>query len=179
LELRWYNKLRLEQIKSFIKRFASYIKGGLMGVRGQIIKKTMHAPLFLNKPVQYGSSFSRGIRVNLGNFTLLFISGTASLDKQGKSVHLRNFTAQARRTFDNLSALLRSEGANWDNVVQTRCYLKDMRHYNEFNRVRNAFYSKQRMKLLPASVCIGASLCRPELLVEIELIAIIKEKENS
>lgn len=144
----------------------------------KIIKKAIHAPLFLNEPIEYNKSFSRGIRVNFGELNILFISGTASVDKKGKTYKPGDFMLQAKRTFDNISALLRSEGASWRDIAQTRCYLKDMRHYDKFNEFRNWFYRKQKLNQFPASVCIEATLCRPELLVEIEAIAIFKNRKR-
>jgi len=44
--------------------------------------------------------------------------------------------------------------------------------------VRNAFYSEQGLDPLPASTCIEARICRPELLVEIEAIAIIARERG-
>lgn len=144
-----------------------------------IPKKAIHAPLFLNEPIEYNKSFSRGIRVELDDFTFIFISGTASVDEKGKTYCPGDFLAQTKRTFDNITALLRSEGARWHDVVQTRCYLKDMRFYDKFNKVRNQFYRKQRLNPFPASVCIQAGLCRPELLVEIEAIAILRAQKKT
>jgi enamine deaminase RidA (YjgF/YER057c/UK114 family) len=138
----------------------------------------MHASDFLNEPIEYGKSFSRGIRVDVGSSVLLFISGTASIDEKGNTFCPGDFMAQTKRTFSNLTALLRSEKATWHNVVQTRCYLKDMRDYSKFNEYRNQFYKKQKLNPFPASVCIEADLCRPELLVEIEAIAIVKKIEK-
>lgn len=145
--------------------------------RVSIDKRTIHASAFLNEPIEYGKSFSRGMRIDLGDVSICFISGTASINKSGKSCYSNNFSGQVRRTFANLNALLESEGANWHDVVQTRCYLKSMRrYYRQFNQFRNSFYKQQALRMFPASVCIEANLCRPELLVEIELIAIIKSK---
>ncbi len=115
------------------------------------------------------------MRVQMGAYSMLFISGTASIDTQGKSRHAGDLTAQAKRVFGNISALLASEGATWHDVVQTRCYLKDMRDYQLFNEYRNYFYKQQKLKPFPASVCVEANLCRPELLVEIEAVAVIKD----
>lgn len=139
-------------------------------------KKAIHASQVLNKPIDYPKpvSFSRGIKVDLGQYRLLFISGTASVDKNGKTCHLGDFLGQAKRTFKNLTALLQSEGASWHDVVKTTCYLKDMRHYEIFNKIRNQFYKQQKLHPFPASSCVEANLCRPELLVEIEVIAILK-----
>ena len=143
----------------------------------KLIKKAIHAPKFLNEAIEYGTPFSRGIDVDFGQFKMLFVSGTASVDEKGKTRYPGNFAKQTERTFDNLTALLRAEGATWHNVVQTRCYLKNMKkYYDQFNRIRTAFYNKQKLDPFPASVGIEAELCRPELLIEIELIAIIKVK---
>lgn len=150
-------------------------------IKASLNKKAMHALKVLNEPIHYVKpvSFSRGISVDLGQCTLLFISGTASVDKHGKTAHPGDFLLQAKRTFRNLTVLLQSEGASWHDVVKTTCYLKDMRNYEIFNKVRNQFYKQQRLCPFPASSCIGASLCRPDLLVEIELIAIIKAQKNN
>ncbi len=118
-------------------------------------------------------SFTRGMRVELDGCVMLFISGTASVDDKGESIHHGDIRAQTRRTFHNIAGLLESEGADWHDIVRTTCYLADFRHYDEFNEVRNAFYVEQGLDPLPASTCIEARICRPELLVEIEAIAMI------
>jgi enamine deaminase RidA (YjgF/YER057c/UK114 family) len=151
----------------------------IASITKSVKKKTMHAPRVLNEPIHYAKpvSFSRGINVDLGSHILLFISGTASVDKNGKTFHPGDFLAQAKRTFKNITALLKSEGASWHDVVRTTCYLKDMRYYEMFNKARNQFYKQQRLHPFPAGSCIEANLCRPELLVEIEVIAILKVRK--
>ena len=136
--------------------------------------KQVRALGVLNEAYDYArpSSFSRGLRLELGNFVILLISGTASVDEIGQTVHVGDFRAQCRRTFRNITELLASEGATWKNVVRTTCYLRDIdRDYAEFNEERTAFYKEQGLDPLPASTGIQAKLCRPELLVEIEAIA--------
>lgn len=118
-------------------------------------------------------SFSRGMRVELDNCIMLFISGTASVTEKGEYAHRGDIKAQTRRTFQNITKLLESEGADWHDMIRTTCYLADFRHYDEFNEVRNAFYAEQKLDPLPASTCIEARICWPELLVEIEGIAMI------
>jgi len=60
-------------------------------------------------------------------------------------------------------------------VVRTSCYLKDIdRDYDAFNAGRTAFFKEQGLDPLPASTGIQARLCRPELLVEIEAIAMYR-----
>ncbi len=129
----------------------------------------------LNEPVDYAQpvSFSRGLRVELGDWVMLFVSGTASVNEHGESMHPGDFQAQARRTFGNIKALLASAAADWHDVVRTTCYLADFRYYDEFNQVRNEFYQAEGLAPLPASTCVEARLCRPELLIEIEALAIV------
>ena len=78
-----------------------------------------------------------------------------------------------------ITGLLEAEGATWHDIVRTSCYLRDIdRDYKEFNEERSAFYREQRLDPLPASTGIQAKLCRPELLVEIEAIAMFRKKDT-
>jgi enamine deaminase RidA (YjgF/YER057c/UK114 family) len=131
----------------------------------------------LNEAYDYAkpSSFSRGMRIDLNGLTILLISGTASIDEHGRSVHIGDFRAQLRRTYQNISGLLEAEGATWHDVVRTTCYLRDIeRDYEAFNEERTAFFRQQELDPVPASTGIQAILCRPELLVEIEAIAMFR-----
>lgn len=154
----------------------SRINGGLALDDSQRVKK---APITnhdaLNEAYDYEKkvSFSRGMRVELDNCVMLFISGTASVDEHGRSIHPGDIKAQTWRMFRNIQALLESEGADWHDIIRTTCYLADFRHYDEFNEVRNAFYEEQELDPLPASTCIEARICRPDLMVETEAIAMI------
>lgn len=131
----------------------------------------------LNEAYDYDrpSSFSRGMRIDLNGIVILLISGTASINECGESIHIGDLRAQTRRTFQNISKLLESEGATWKDIVRTTCYLRDIeRDYAEFNEERTAFYAEQGLDPLPASTGIQAILCRPELLIEIEAIAMFR-----
>jgi 2-iminobutanoate/2-iminopropanoate deaminase len=131
----------------------------------------------LDEAHDYGSAFSRGLRLEFNGVTMLMISGTASIDEHGRSVHVGDFNAQLRRTFDNITALLEAEGATWKDIVRTRCFLRDIdRDYVDFNRGRNEFFREQGLHPFPASTGIEAKLCRPELLVEIEAMAMFHTK---
>ncbi len=135
----------------------------------------------LNEAFAYAkpSSFSRGMRIDLNGLTILLISGTASIDENGVSVHSGDFRAQMRRTFSNITGLLASEGCTWHDIVRTTCYLRDIeRDYEAFNEERTAFFKQQELDPLPASTGIQAILCRPELLVEIEAIAMFRTEES-
>jgi len=140
----------------------------------RVEKRAISAPRVLNEAYHYDrpSSFSRALRIDLNGLAILLISGTASVDENGASVHIGDFRAQARRTYRNITELLQASGATWKDVVRTTCYLRDIeRDYAAFNEERTAFFQEQDLDPLPASTGIQAILCRPELLVEMEAIA--------
>src|SRR5579863_6248595 len=155
----------------------------------ELLETIAHAPIekramtnhgVLNEAYAYAkpSSFSRGMRIDLNGLTILLISGTASIDENGVSVHIGDFRAQMARTLSNITGLLESEGCTWHDIVRTTCYLRDIdRDYDAFNEERTAFFKAQGLDPLPASTGIEAKLCRPELLVEIEAIAMFRTDE--
>ena len=90
-----------------------------------------------------------------------------------------DFRAQCRRMFHNITGLLEAEGATWQDIVRTTFYLRDIdRDYREFNEERTAFYREQGLDPLPASTGIQAKLCRPDLLVEGEAIAMFRNRRR-
>jgi 2-iminobutanoate/2-iminopropanoate deaminase len=150
----------------------------LMQQNAPIEKRAMTNLHVLNEAFAYEkpSSFSRGMRIDIGNVVILLISGTASIDEEGNTVHVGDFRAQCRRTYQNITGLLESEGATWHDIVRTSCYLRDIdRDYVEFNEERTKFFAEQGLDPLPASTGIEAKLCRPDLLVEMEAIAMFKK----
>jgi enamine deaminase RidA (YjgF/YER057c/UK114 family) len=150
----------------------------LMQQNMPIEKRAMTNLHVLNEAFAYEkpSSFARGMRIDIGNVAILLISGTASIDEAGNTVHVGDFRAQCRRTYQNITGLLESEGATWHDIVRTSCYLRDIdRDYAEFNEERTRFFAEQGLDPLPASTGIEAKLCRPELLVEMEAIAMFKK----
>ncbi len=144
-------------------------------------KKAIVAPQVLNEAYRYPkpSSFSRGLRLDIKGVTILMISGTASIDENGLTVHEGDFRAQTLRTYRNITQLLAAEGATWKDVVRTTCYLRDIeRDYAAFNEIRTQFFKEQGLEPLPASTGIQAILCRPDLLVEMEAMAIFDGTEK-
>lgn len=137
----------------------------------------------LNEAYQYAlpSSFSRGLKVTIQpGQRILWLSGTASIDDHGVTVCVGDFRAQLWRTYRNLTRLLESEGATWHDVVRTSCYLRDIeRDYDDFNRVRTLFFKCLQVDPLPASTGIQARLCRSDLLIEIELFAVLAAPEGA
>lgn len=140
-----------------------------------IEKTAVHVPKVLNEAYDYSqpSSFSRALTFDAAGLSILIISGTASVDGQGQTVHAGDFRAQLWRTFRNITELLRTEEMTWHDVVRTSCYLRDIeRDYEAFNEIRTAFYEWLELEPLPASTAIQARMCRTDLLVEIQAVAL-------
>ena len=105
----------------------------------------------LNEAYKYQrpSSFSRGMRLDIKGITILMISGTASVGENGETVHPGDFGAQTKRAFQNVTELLKSEGATWKDVVRTTCYLRDIeRDYEQFNLIRTEFFKPEKGRYL-------------------------------
>ena len=142
-------------------------------------KKVITNHEVLNEAYSYEkpSGFSRGIKIELNGVNFLFISGTASIDNDGKSIHIGDFKKQTLRTYYNIKKLLEAEGATWRDVVKTTVYIKDIKkYYDEFNKLRLSFFKEENVFPYPASVGVQAVLCREELLIEMDAIAIVKKK---
>ncbi len=145
--------------------------------RPPIQKHVVHAPNTINEAYDYQkpSSFSRALKLDLGGYKVMLISGTASVNEEGNPEHIGDFKAQLWRTYVNITNLLEAEGMSWHDVVRTTNYLRDIeRDYADFNKIRTSFYQWLNLDPLPASTGIQARLCWETLLVEIEVYAICK-----
>jgi enamine deaminase RidA (YjgF/YER057c/UK114 family) len=114
----------------------------------------------------YGVTFERGTRTTYGDRSHYFISGTASIDKEGQILHEGDLDGQVERTLENIEALLSNQGAHLSDLKQAVVYLRDT---SDGARARTLLAS-----LLPLSVpfiVVEGRVCRPGWLVEIEGMA--------
>jgi enamine deaminase RidA (YjgF/YER057c/UK114 family) len=160
-------------------RICEYLYPAIHKDRPPVEKYVVHAPRVLNEAYSYKkpSSFSRALRLEFGGYKILLISGTASVNEEGKAEHIGDFRAQTWRTYRNITTLLAAEGMTWHDVVRTTNYLRDIeRDYDEFNKIRTSFFRWMNIDPLPASTGIQVRLCWETLLVEIEAYAVCKIK---
>ncbi|MFV0443148.1 MAG: Rid family hydrolase [Planctomycetaceae bacterium] len=132
----------------------------------------MHTPT-LNEAAEYGSRFSRGMRVDLPDKTVLYISGTASIDETGTTVHVGDVERQIDRMLVNIEQLLQAQGASFAHLVQASTYLKHAVDLELYERKLAAW----GIRHLPNTL-VEAGVCRPELLVEMEAIAVLSRNER-
>ena len=122
----------------------------------------------LNEAWDYGADFSRGLRLTEANKVMLYISGTASLDEAGRTVHVGDFEAQVDRMLDNIESLLAQQGAGFENLVSGITYLKNPSDAP----VLRSMCRERGFDNFPCAL-VEAALCRPELLCETEAVAML------
>ncbi|MCP3985090.1 MAG: hypothetical protein GY723_11925, partial [bacterium] len=122
----------------------------------------------LNEAWSYGSDFSRGLKVEDANKVTLHVSGTASIDEAGLTVHVGDLEAQAERMLLNISSLLEAQGASFQDLVSAVTYLKSA---DDAPRVR-AIFHRRGFEGFPCTL-VEAPICRPELLCETEAVAVL------
>ena len=138
-----------------------------------LVRTPMSAPT-LNEAMAYGSDFARGMRVVETNKIALHVSGTASIDEVGRTAHPGDFEAQAERMLVNVAALLEGQGATFGDVVSAVTYLK---HPEDAARLRQKL-RKAGFEGFPNALVV-APVCRPELLCEVEALAVLPRASGS
>lgn len=108
-----------------------------------------------------------------GQGRLVAISGQVAFDASGAVVGEGDAEAQARQVFANLGRCLAAAGATFADVVKLTYFVTDTAHLPAVRRARDAVIDIERP---PASTAVQvAALFRPELLLEIEALAIVRE----
>ena len=102
------------------------------------------------------------------NKVSLLVSGTASLDETGDTVCVGDIEGQARRMLLNVEALLQAQGASFNDVVSAITYVK---HPEDAGKLQ-AIFQDAGYAGFP-NVLVAAEVCRPELLCETELLAVL------
>jgi enamine deaminase RidA (YjgF/YER057c/UK114 family) len=142
---------------------------GVQAIRSfRPLERTVMTTPTLNEASEYGADFVRGMRIEEANKVALHVSGTASIDEHGRSVHLGDVDAQADRMLVNIAALLERQGARYADVVHAITYLK---HPADEARVRARLRAAGFAGFPHAMV--AAPICRPELLCETEALAVL------
>jgi enamine deaminase RidA (YjgF/YER057c/UK114 family) len=116
----------------------------------------------------YGSAFSRGMVLGIEGRRTVHVSGTASINAAGASVHVGDAEMQSVETLLCLAAILEEQGGGLANIASATLFCKDRAAGEAWRRM-------SRLLQVPAfpKVCVLADVCRPDLLVEMEAVAII------
>ena len=99
----------------------------------------------------------------------VYLSGQIALDPATGNLVAGDFTAQARRVFDNLKAVLTEAGGDFKNVVKATVYLSDLNNFQTLNAIYAEYFGEHK----PARSTVGVAALPRGALVEIDLIAVI------
>lgn len=131
----------------------------------------MEALDHLSPTIKYGVTFERGMRIRYGDRSHLFLSGTASIDRDGNVVHTGDVRRQTERTLENIRALLEPHGAGLRDLAYLVVYL---RSFKDRDRVLGVM-ERELPPDLPVLMTLGP-VCRPAWLVEFEGVAVIPDR---
>lgn len=121
-----------------------------------------------NEAPQYGSAFARALSVKTSRCNYIFVSGTASIDEHGVSVHEGDFERQTIRTLENVEALLSTAGASLKDICQATSFVKRGEDVSSYYTIAN----QMGLSTVP-TVCTLADVCRKELLYELDATAVL------
>lgn len=128
---------------------------------------TLHSDLQM-EAYNYGPKFSRGkvIYFKKEGIKKIYISGTSSVNQQGKSVFCNNPEKNAAYVLRCVEHILEKEGSDIGRIVMSLIYCKDKEHYEEFLKI----YKTRQCKF--PYIPLFVNICRKDLFFEMECIAL-------
>jgi 2-iminobutanoate/2-iminopropanoate deaminase len=101
---------------------------------------------------------------------MIFISGQGGASADGQMP--ADFASQASNTFENIGRCLAAAGARFEDVVKMNYYLTDLSNTVELRRIRAKYLNQSAP---PASTLVQAGLIGKDLLLEVEVVAIVPQ----
>ncbi len=137
-------------------------------LQSSTVVREVASPLQCPAPA-YGSSFSRAMEIISGNQHRVLISGTASIEPGGKTVHLGDARKQIDLTMEVVAAMLHSRELDFKDTTRALAYCKDPSYANYFaDWLRR--HGHENFPYVP----VHCDICRGDLLFELELDACAK-----
>jgi enamine deaminase RidA (YjgF/YER057c/UK114 family) len=129
------------------------------------IKRTN--PPILSRPTGY----THVVEVS-GAVKTIYISGQLAMDREGNLVGGSDMKAQSEQVFKNLETALAAAGATFSDLVKINTYVTDLSQIQAYREVRARYFGAES----PASTLVQVvRLVRPEYLLEVEVIAAVRE----
>ena len=116
--------------------------------------------------------YSRAVKV--GN--IIEVAGTTAVDERGEIVGVNNPYEQTKYILAKIESALIEAGASMKDVVRTRMFVTDISKWEEAGKAHAEFFKD----IKPASTMVEVSrLIHPDLLIEIEVTAVLKTEIES
>lgn len=100
----------------------------------------------------------------------VYVSGQVPIDPETMTVVEGGIEAEARRTLDNVAAILAAAGSSFDSVLKTQVYLTDMSDFSAFNEVYEEYVSEP----LPARSAFAVDELAIDIAVEVDVVAAVE-----
>ncbi len=112
------------------------------------------------KPI---GAYSQAIKYN----GLLFISGQIAIDPKTNQFVGGTVEEQTKLVMENIKAILEEAGLDFDCVIKTTIYMKNINDFPKVNKVYESYFKRHK----PARATVEVSNLPKNALVEIEVIA--------
>src|SRR5258705_6278991 len=96
----------------------------------------------------------------------VYLSGQIPLDPKTMKLVEGDFEAQARRVFENLRAVCRAAGGDFDRVVRVTVYLTDLANFAKVNEVMATYFKEP----YPARAAVGVAALPRGSQVEVDAV---------
>lgn len=125
----------------------------------------------MSKSVVYSSEAPEPIgpysqAIHAGN--MLFVSGQIAIDRASGNMVTNSVEAETRQVMNNIEAVLKAAGMNFNHVVKCSIFLKDMGNFPKVNETYGQFFKEQP----PARETVEVSRLPKDVNVEISCIAV-------
>jgi len=121
-------------------------------------------------PAPPAGRYSHVARIELGDKTMLILSGQVAIDADGRLVGENDMRAQSEFVMDTIENILAAHGATLADVVNIRTFLTDIDRIGEYGDVRLPRFTG----MPPTSTTVEVSrLFVPGALLEVEVTAIV------
>jgi len=109
--------------------------------------------------------YSQGV----GTHGVLYTSGQGALDPKAGNLVEGDFSAQARRVFDNLAAVLAAAGTSFENVLKATVYVTDLANFGTLNSIYAEYFGSHK----PARTTVQVPALPKGSMLEIDLVAVV------
>lgn len=114
-------------------------------------------------------AYSHGLKVDIGDSEMIFVTGQIAMDKNGNAVSPDNIEKQTEFVFENIQKILNDANSSLDDVVKVVIYVTNMSDFPKISPIRNKHFKNSK----PASTLIEISKTVKEgCNIEIDVIAI-------
>ena len=105
--------------------------------------------------------------------TTVYVAGQIARDREGKTVGVGDFSAQAEQVFENVRAALESVGSNMSSIIKLNVFMTHREDIPAYRVVRPKFVPDDALPVSTLILCSG--LADPDFRIEVEVIATVPE----